>query len=89
MYLHLGGDTVVREDDIIGIFDMDTSTVSYKTREFLKEAEKNGRVEIVSAELPKSFVICREEINDDKIYICQLAPVTLIKRSGKNGFGAR
>ncbi len=82
MYLHLGGDTVVREEDIIGIFDMDQATVSYKTRDFLAAAEKSGRVEIVSPDLPKTFVVCRE--NDDyRIYICQLAPVTLIKRSGK------
>jgi len=88
MYLHIGGETVVREDDIIGIFDMDTATVSYKTRDFLSAAEKSGKVENVTAELPKSFVICRED-NTERIYICQLAPVTLIKRSGKRGFGGR
>ena len=27
MLLHIGGDTVVRTGDIIGIFDMDTSKV--------------------------------------------------------------
>ena len=40
MYLHIGGDTVVNTKNIIGIFDMDNSTVSYKTREFLSEAQK-------------------------------------------------
>ena len=28
MYLHLGQETVVRERDIIGIFDLDNTTVS-------------------------------------------------------------
>ena len=82
MYLHLGNNTIIRKDEIIGIFDLDASTVSYKTRDFLAEAEKKGRVVNVSMELPKSFVICNEN-NDYVIYICQLAPMTLIKRAGQ------
>ena len=74
MYLHLGNETVIRQSDIIGIFDLDNSTVSTKTREFLANAQKN-----VSSELPKSFVVCRES-DGLKIYICQLSPVTLSKR---------
>lgn len=81
MYIHLGGDTAVRTDEIIGIFDLDNSTLSYKTREFLFRAEKEGRVINVSTELPKSFVLCRKK-NKYIIYICQLSPLTLIKRAG-------
>ncbi len=79
MYLHLGNETIVRQSDIIGIFDLDNSTVSAKTREFLANAQKNGQVVNVSSELPKSFVVCRES-DGLKIYICQLSPVTLSKR---------
>lgn len=79
MYLHLGNETIVRKSDIIGIFDLDNSTVSTKTREFLANAQKNGQVINVSQELPKSFVVCREG-GTLKIYICQLSPVTLSKR---------
>ena len=35
MYLHLGQDTVVKKKDIIGIFDMDTTTVSKISRDYL------------------------------------------------------
>ena len=81
MYLHLGKDTIVKKTDIIGIFDLDTSTVSKATRDYLTNAEKNGRVVNVSSlELPKSFVLCKEN-NSTKIYICQLSPTTLIKRA--------
>lgn len=80
MYLHLGRDTIVRKSDIIGIFDLDNSTVSKTTRDYLSNAEKNGKVINVSTELPKSFVVCREK-DQNKIYICQLSPVTLIKRA--------
>ena len=42
MYLHLGQDTVVKFDSVLGIFDMDTSTVSKFTRDFLSKAEKDA-----------------------------------------------
>lgn len=76
MYLYLGGDTVVKSDDIIGIFDMDTSTVNKATRDYLSLAEKEKRVVYVNYELPKSFIVC-----NDKIYICSLNTATLLKRS--------
>ena len=40
MYLHLGGDTVVDSESIIGIFDLDNATLSVKTRELLSRAQK-------------------------------------------------
>ena len=58
MYLHLGQDTVVTVETVIGIFDIDECTVSKKTRDYLTAAEKNGNVVNVSYELPKSFVVC-------------------------------
>ena len=52
MYLHLGQDTVITTETVIGIFDMDECTVSKKTRDYLTAAEKRGRVVNVSFELP-------------------------------------
>ena len=60
MYLHLGQDTVIKTNEIIGIFDMDTSTLSRTTCAYLAQCEKKGRVVNVSMELPKSFVLCRK-----------------------------
>ena len=48
MYLHLGQDTVVRTDEIIGIFDMETSTISKITRNYLADVQKKGYVVNVS-----------------------------------------
>lgn len=79
MYLHLGQDTVVRTESVVGIFDMDNSTLSKKTREFLAAAEKEKRVKNVSYELPKSFVICCEN-GAETVYISQISSQTLIKR---------
>lgn len=82
MYLHLGQDTVVRLDEVVGIFDMDNATISKHTRRFLADAEKNGRVVNVSAELPKSFVVCRGGDKKEWVYISQISSATLRKRTG-------
>lgn len=82
MYLHLGEQKVVKKRDIIGIFDMDTATVMKSTRNFLNSAEKNGIAETLSYELPKSFIVVRKKNQKEKkVYISQIAPATLLKRS--------
>ena len=60
MYLHIGLDTIIKREDVIGIFDLDTSTVSKATRNYLTKAEKDGKVITVGYELPKSFILFEE-----------------------------
>ena len=43
MYLNIGGDMAVRSSSIIGIFDLDNTSMSAKTREFLGNAERRAR----------------------------------------------
>ena len=57
MYIHLGEDVVVNASKIIGIFDMDTSTVNKATRDYLFKAEKNKKIIYVNYELPRSFAV--------------------------------
>lgn len=80
MYLHLGQDTAVTTESILGIFDIDKCTVSKKTRDYLSAAEKEKKVVNVSFELPKSFVVC-EHNGEIKVYISQISAKTLLKRS--------
>ena len=44
MYLHLGEETIVKEKDIIGIFDIENTSVSKHTKDFLASSEKKGRI---------------------------------------------
>ena len=44
MYVHAGNNRMIRTKDIIGIFDMDTATMESATREYLRAAEKEGRM---------------------------------------------
>ncbi|MBE6790999.1 MAG: DUF370 domain-containing protein [Ruminococcaceae bacterium] len=81
MYLHLGQDTVIRKEEILGIFDIDTSTVSAITRNYLSRKEKEGSCITVSYELPGSFVVCTDKTGKETVYISQLSASTLLKRT--------
>ena len=80
MYLHLGNDCAVISSDIIGIFDMDNTTVSSKTRAFLAKAQKNDEIKDVSEDLPKSFIVACE-YGKNSVYVSSVATRTLIKRA--------
>ena len=59
MYLDIGKDFSVRDKSIIGIFDLDNTSTSRRTQEFLNAAEKEGQV-VPCDELPKSFILTSE-----------------------------
>ena len=78
MYLSIGNDMAVREQSIIGIFDMDNTSTSKRTRKFLELAEKEGQV-VPCDDLPKSFVLTAE-YGFDRVYLTSLSAATLEKR---------
>ena len=81
MYLHLGGGVMLPETQIIGIFDLDKATDSRRTKEFLRRAEQEGTVINVSEDIPRSFVVADHPYHPQIVYISQLSPQTLQKRS--------
>ncbi len=82
MYIHLGNNTMLKTDEIIGIFDLDNATVSKRTRDFLSRAEKEKKVITTSYELPKSFVVASKGKGEMRVYLSQLSSNTLMKRTG-------
>ena len=78
MYLSIGNDFAVRESAIIGIFDMDNTTTSKRTREFLAAAEKEGQV-VPCDDLPKAYVLTAE-YGLHRVYLTSLSSATLEKR---------
>ncbi len=88
MYLYIGGDRVVDRRDIVGVFDIENSTVSGITREYLINMEKEGRVVSVKEDMPKSFIVTAGEMGV-YVYISSLSPLTLKKRfeEGEREFG--
>lgn len=86
MYLHLGQSVVVPYSRIIGIFDLDNTSWSYKTREFLDRAEREGRVISVCEDIPRSFVLVGDQEGAVKVYISQLSSAALLGRAERNSF---
>ena len=86
MYLHLGQNVMVRNQDVIGIFDLDNTTWSFRTRRFLERAEQEGRLTAVGDDLPRSFVLVQEGNGPSAVCITQLTTATLQKRIEENSF---
>lgn len=78
MYLSIGNDMAVRESALVGIFDMDNTSTSKRTREFLARAEREGTV-IPCDDLPKSFVLTAE-YGMERVHLTSLSAYTLEKR---------
>lgn len=78
MYLSIGNDMAVREKSIIGIFDMDNTSTSKRTRDFLAKAERAGEV-VPCDDLPKSFVLTAE-YGLNRVHLTSLSSYTLEKR---------
>ena len=84
MYLSIGYDFSLRESSIIGIFDLDNTSTSKRTREFLDRAEENGEV-IPCDDLPKAFVVTAE-YGFNRVHLTSLNAYTLEKRLQKPAF---
>ena len=78
MYLNIGNDMAVREKSVIGIFDLDNTSTSKRTRSFLDAAEKEGQV-VPCDDLPKAFVLTAE-YGMNRLYLTSLNTSTLEKR---------
>ena len=80
MYLHLGQSTVITTKNLLGIFDMDNTTVMKKTIDYLNNAEKEKSViNVAPFELPKSFIVCQTP-KGKRIYISPVSVGTILRR---------
>ena len=78
MYLSIGSDMAVRDSSIIGIFDLDNTTVTKRGREFLERAEREGQV-VPWDDLPRSYILT-SEYGMTRIYQTSFSTQTLEKR---------
>ena len=79
LYYDIGEFKSLSSSEIIGIFDLDRTTVSKKTREYLSACEQGGQIENVSRDLPLSFILTK-----DKVYFSSLLPKTICYRASKS-----
>lgn len=83
MFLHIGERKVLRKKEIVGIFDLENTSVSKKTREFLRKSEKEKKVEYLGEEIPRTYVVTKSK-EKKSVYMTQISVQTLIKRAERN-----
>lgn len=84
MYVHLGNEISISDKGIIGIFDIENTSLGNDTREFLKKSTNDDRIVNVSYEMPKSFIVCSDKKAGGTVYISQISAATLLKRAEKS-----
>lgn len=78
MYLYLGGNTTIKSDEVIGIFDIERCSVSRLTAEYLNSCQKKELIVNVSEDMPKSFTVTTKNV-----YISNVSNSTIIGRARK------
>ena len=81
MFLHAGSNTVIKKEEIIGIFDIDSQNTPETTKKFLRRAEKDGVSEMAGYDLPKSFVLSCDKNKKQRVIFSHLSAKTLAQRA--------
>ena len=79
MYIDIGLNLFVRDESVVGVFDLDNTTCSKWTRKFLSDAEQAGEITTATDELPKSFLVTRE-YGLQRVYLTQYNAAVLVRR---------
>ncbi len=85
MFLHIGRGRLIPKTSIIGVFDLEITSQSKRTKKFLATKEKANHVINVCDDIPRSFIVCREE-NRERVFISPISPQTLQKRAESEEF---
>lgn len=76
MYIHLGGEKIIRTSQLVAIFDISIEQSSKLSRQFVVHAQKNKEVEAIGEEDHKSIVV-----TENKVYYSPISTSTLKKRA--------
>ncbi|ADC49653.1 hypothetical protein BpOF4_07975 [Alkalihalophilus pseudofirmus OF4] len=76
MFIHLGGDVIIRSKEIIAILDRDVGDMSVITKDYLKSEKERKKCTVISQDFTKSIVI-----TDEVVYLSPVSSLTLNKRA--------
>ena len=76
MYVDIDTDSLVNGDDVVGIFDLDNTTVNKFTNEFLNKMQAEGKIEYLVSDIPKSFILMK----DGTVFVVELSSQILKRR---------
>lgn len=57
MFVNLENEISIKKSEIIGIFNLDTASVSPVTKDFLKKAGADMKIVYASKRVPESFIL--------------------------------
>lgn len=78
MFIHLGCDKIIRASELIAIFDLSIEKSSKISKQFIQQANKDKRTEVIGDEESKSLVVTR-----GKVYYSPISSTTLKKRANQ------
>ena len=80
MYLYIGNNELVRDDSVIGLFDLDHCSADKRARDYLRRAQSDGLVLDASGQLPRSFVVCSHPYHPQIVRLSPLSASALARR---------
>ena len=88
MYINVGKDLVIKEEDIIGIFNLDYIGNTKEYRKFKSNLEEQKLLQTITPNLGKTFILTESQ-GKSKAYITNIGASTIGKRKkelgGRNG----
>ncbi|GGA06723.1 hypothetical protein GCM10008018_60770 [Paenibacillus marchantiophytorum] len=76
MFIHLGGEKIIRASELIAIFDISIEKSSKISKQFIQQAVKDKKTEKIGEEECKSLVVTK-----GKVYYSPISSTTLKKRA--------
>ena len=81
MYLHVGNGKSLKKKHIIGIFDLDTATVSKHTKAYIDRISKEGKISYEDDDLPRSFIIAVDDEGEERVQLSRISTLGLKLRA--------
>ena len=76
LFIHLGGEKVIRTSELIAIFDLSIEKNSKISKQFISHAQKEKKIETIGEEDSKSLVVTK-----NKVFYSPISTTTLRKRA--------
>ncbi len=82
-FVYVDRTTLLPQRQVVGVFDLDSTTVRGDTRQYLAAAEEKGEVTARSGELPLSFIVSSPGFGRQRLRLTANTPATLAGRFAK------
>jgi hypothetical protein len=76
MYIHLGGEKIIRSSELIAIFDISIEKSSKVSKQFMTHSQQDKKLERIGEEEAKSIVVTK-----NTVYYSPISSSTLKKRA--------